>query len=136
MVRDTDQGVRYLEKQKDGERVVVQDEKTSRLFGLGGVFYDDSFDYPLPLLGLYYIDLDFAKKRKQVQGFFGGPIMAGSYNDPNLFGTNLDLGVDAFANLIRGDDTLWEDGEKIEETTVKARSFAANLNVGYPSPAT
>lgn len=132
MVRDTDQGVRYLEKQKDGERVVVQDEKTSRLFGLGGVFYDDSFDYPLPLLGLYYIDLDFAKKRKQVQGFFGGPIMAGSYNDPNLFGTNLDLGVDAFANLIRGDDALWEDGEKIEETTVKARSFAANLNVGYP----
>ncbi|MBK6407809.1 MAG: hypothetical protein IPF66_24010 [Holophagales bacterium] len=132
MVRDTDQGVRYLEKQKDGERVVVQDEKTSRLFGLGGVFYDDSFDYPLPLLGLYYIDLDFAKKRKQVQGFFGGPILAGSYNDPNLFGTNLDLGVDAFANFVRGEDTLWEDGEKVDATTVKARSFAANLNVGYP----
>ncbi len=132
MVRDTDKGVRYLEKQKDGERVVVEDEKTSRLFGLGGVFYDDSFDYPLPLLGLYYIDLDVAKKRKQLQGFFGGPILAGSYNDPNLFGTNLDLGADVFANFVRGDDALWVDGEKVDETTVKSRSFAANLNVGTP----
>ncbi len=132
MLRDTDRGVRYLEKKKDGERVVVEDAKTSRLFGLGGVFYDRSFDYPLPLLGLYYLDLDVAKKRKQLQGFWGGPIVAGSYNDPNLFGTNLDLGVDVFANFVRGDDSLWEDGEKVEETTVKARSFAANLNVGYP----
>jgi hypothetical protein len=132
MVRDTDAGVRYLEKQKDGERVVVEDAKTSRLFGLGGVFYDDSFDFPLPLLGLYYLDLDVAKKRKQLQGFWGGPIFAGSYNDPNLFGTNLDLGVDAFANLVRGGDNLWADGEKIDATAVKARSFAANLNVGYP----
>jgi hypothetical protein len=63
MVRDTDQGVRYLEKKKDGERVVVDDAKTSRLFGLGGVFYDDSFDYPLPLLGVYYIDLDAGRRR-------------------------------------------------------------------------
>ncbi len=132
MVRDTEQGVRYLEKKKDGERVVVDDAKTSRLFGLGGVFYDDSFDYPLPLLGLYYIDLDAGKKKKQLQGFWGGPIFAGSYNDPNLFGTNLDLGLDAFANLIRGDDALFADGEKVDATTVKARSFAANLNVGYP----
>ncbi len=132
MLRDTDRGVRYLEKKKDGERVVVEDEKTSRLFGLGGVFYDRSFDYPLPLLGLYYLDLDVAKKRHQLQGFWGGPIVAGSYNDPNLFGTNLDLGVDAFANFVRGDDTLWEDGDKVDATTVKRRSFAANLNVGYP----
>ena len=132
MVRDTDAGVRYLEKQKDGERAIVEDAKTSRLFGLGGVFYDDSFDFPLPLLGLYYIDLDFAKKRKQLQGFWGGPIVAGSYNDPNLFGTNLDLGVDAFANFVRGDDALWVDGEKVDETTVKDRAFSADLNVGYP----
>ena len=133
MVRDTDRGVRYLEKKgKEGERVVVEDEKTSRLFGVGGVFYDDSFDYPLPLLGLYYLDLDVAKKRKQLQGFWGGPIVAGSYNDPNLFGTNLDLGTDVFANFVRGDDSLWVDGEKDEATTVKERSFAANLNVGYP----
>ena len=132
MVRDTDEGVRYLEKKKDGERVVVEDAKTSRLFGLGGVFYDDSFDYPLPLLGVYYVDLDVAKKKKQLQGFWGGPILAGSYNDPNLFGTNLDLGLDVFGNFVRGDDTLWEDGEKVDATAVKARSFAANVNVGYP----
>ncbi len=132
MVRDTDKGVRYLEKQKNGERIAVDDNKTSRLFGLGGVFYEASLDYPLPLLGLYYIDLDVAKKGKQLQGFFGGPLLAGSYSDPNLFGTNVDLGVDVFANLIRGDDALWVDGEKVDATTVKVRTFAGNLNVGYP----
>ena len=89
-----------------------------------------SFDYPLPLLGVYYIDLDAGKKKKQLQGFWGGPIVAGSYNDPNLFGTNLDLGTDVFANFVRGDDSLWVDGEKDEATTVKERSYAANLDVG------
>lgn len=132
MVRDTDKGVRYLEKQKDGVRVAVEDNKTSRLFGLGGVFYEASLDYPLPLLGLYYIDLDVAKKGKQLQGFFGGPLLAGSYSDPNLFGTNVDLGADVFANFIRGDDALRVDGEKVDATTVKARTFAGNLNIGYP----
>ena len=38
MVRDTDHGVRYLEKTKEGERVVTDDAKHAHLFGLGGVF--------------------------------------------------------------------------------------------------
>ncbi|HEX2799317.1 MAG TPA: hypothetical protein VHQ44_06565, partial [Thermoanaerobaculia bacterium] len=47
MVRDTEKGVRYLEKTKEGGRAVTEDMKRGHLFGLGGVFYDSSFDYPL-----------------------------------------------------------------------------------------
>jgi hypothetical protein len=90
MVRDTERGVRYLEKTKDGDRVVTEDTKRGRLFGIGGVFYDRSFDFPLPLAGLYYLDLDFRKKHEQLQVFFAGVILAASYNQPRLFGTTID----------------------------------------------
>lgn len=132
MVRDTDRGVRYLERTKDGDRVLVEDAKTSRLFGLGGVFYDSSFDYPLPLLGLYYVDLDFRKKKEQIQAFFAGVLLAASYNDPSLFGTKLDLGVDFFGIAIRGTDSVYVGGVEDEAQRVKQRSFAGNFNVGYP----
>jgi len=132
MVRDTERGVRYLEKTKDGGRVVVEDAKTSRLFGLAGVFYDDSLDYPLPLLGIYYLDLDFRKKREQVQVFFGGILLAASFNEPSVFGTKLDLGADVFGIAIRGTDALFVNGEEDKTQRVKQRSFAGNLNIGYP----
>lgn len=132
MVRDTDKGVRYLEKTKDGDRVVVEDAKSARLFGLGGAFYDTSLDYPLPLLGVYYLDLDFRKKRQQVQVFFGGVLLAASLNEPKLFGSTVNLGVDVFGIAIRGTDSLYRDGNEDEAQRVKQRSFAANLNFGTP----
>src|SRR5664279_2123080 len=94
MVRDTEKGVRYLEKTADGGRVVTENAKPSKLFGLGGLFYDGSYDYPLPLLGLYYVDLDFRDRHEQLQVFFAGILLSASYNQPRLFGTALDAGVE------------------------------------------
>jgi hypothetical protein len=132
MVRDTEKGVRYLEKDKEGKRVVVDDPKTSRFFGLGGIFYDSSLSYPLPLLGVYYLDLDFRKKKEQVQVFFGGVLLGASYNDPSLFGSKVDLGIDLFGIAIRGTDTPYQDGSKVETEEVKQRTVAGNLNLGFP----
>lgn len=132
MVRDTEKGVRYLEKTKEGGRVVTEDAKTGRLFGLGGVFYDSSFDYPLPLLGIYYVDLDFRKKKEQVQVFFGGVLLAASYNQPRLFGTAIDAGIDVFGIAIRGSDALFVDGSEDKTQRVKSRSFAAAFKAGIP----
>lgn len=132
MVRDTDRGVRYLEKTKDGGRRPADRAKSSQLFGLGGVYYDRSFDYPLPLLGVYYVDLDAGRKGQQTQVFFGGVILAGSWNLTQLFGTRIEAGVDVFGAAIRGTDVPWADGEKIDAEAVKQRSFAFNLNLAYP----
>jgi hypothetical protein len=133
MVRDTEKGVRYLEKLKTGERIVTEDTKRGHLFGLAGVFYDSSFDYPLPLLGIYYIDLDFRKKQEQVQVFFGGVLLAASYNQPRLFGTTIDAGVDVFGIAIRGSDALFVDGTEDKTQRVKSRSFLFNLKAGVPA---
>lgn len=132
MVRDTEKGVRYLEKTREGGRVVTEDTKRSRLFGLGGVFYDSSFDYPLPLLGIYYVDLDFRKKKEQVQVFFGGVLLAASYNQPRLFGTAIDAGIDVFGIAIRGSDALFVNGSEDKTQRVKSRSFAVAFKAGVP----
>ncbi len=132
MVRDTEKGVRYLEKTKDGGRVVTEDTKRGHLFGLGGVFYDSSFDYPLPLLGIYYVDLDVKKRHEQVQVFFGGVLLAASYNQPRLFGTSIDAGVDVFGIAIRGSDALFVGGTEDKTQRVKSRSYAGNFKAGIP----
>jgi hypothetical protein len=132
MVRDTEKGVRYLEKTKDRGRVVTDDAKRGHLFGLAGLFYDGSYDYPLPLLGLYWIDLDASKRHDQVQVLFGGVLLAGSWNQPRLFGSPVDVGVDVFGIAIRGTDTLIVNGEEDKSQRVKSRSFAAAFKAGIP----
>jgi hypothetical protein len=132
MVRDTEKGVRYLEKTKDGGRVVTEDAKRGHLFGLAGLFYDGSYDYPLPLLGVYWIDLDASKRHDQFQVLFGGVLLAASWNQPRLFGSPVDVGVDAFGIAIRGTDALYVDGEEDKSQRVKSRSFAAAFKAGIP----
>jgi len=132
MVRDTEKGVRYLEKTKDGGRVVTDDRKRGKLFGLAGLFYDGSYDYPLPLLGVYWIDLDASKRHDQVQVLFGGVLLAASWSQPRLFGSPVDVGVDVFGIAIRGTDAVFVDGEEDKSQRVKSRSFAAAFKAGVP----
>jgi hypothetical protein len=132
MVRDTEKGVRYLEKTKEGTRVVTEDTKRGHLFGLGGLFYDGSYDYPLPLLGLYWVDLDASKRHDQFQVLFGGILLAGSWNQPRVFGTTVDVGVDVFGIAVRGSDALFVDGEEDKAQRVKQRTFGATFKAGVP----
>src|SRR4029077_1762353 len=57
MYRDTDEGLRYLVK-RDGVRV-VQAATTTATAGLMGITYDPSYDYPLPLIGIDYLNFNF-----------------------------------------------------------------------------
>jgi hypothetical protein len=132
MVRDTERGVRYLERTPDGGRQVTEDAKRGKLFGLVGLFYDGAYDYPLPLLGIYWIDLDASKRHDQVQVLFGGVLLAASWNQPRLFGSPVDVGVDVFGIALRGTDALFVGGEEDKTQRVKNRSFAAAFKAGVP----
>ncbi len=108
MVRDTEAGLRYLVPDENGgERVVKEGYDTGKLFLLGGVFYDDSLDYPLPLAGVNYVDLDFRGDERQLNAFFGGVLGIVNYADPRFLGTKLDLGVDVFGLAIKTSDQLY-----------------------------
>ncbi|TNF75736.1 MAG: hypothetical protein EP299_05965 [Acidobacteria bacterium] len=133
MVRDTPAGLRYLTRDKEtGERVVEEKFDPGRLFLLGGVFYDESFDFPIPLVGVDYFNLDFKETGSQVNVFFGGAILTANWSDPELFGSRFDAGTDVFLLAVAGTDTLFRDGEETPEEDVEIRPAEVDFTLGRP----
>ncbi|HEX4966537.1 MAG TPA: hypothetical protein VF173_37355 [Thermoanaerobaculia bacterium] len=132
MVRDTAKGLRYLVKDDKGERVVKEGYNRNKLFMVGGVFYDDALDYPLPLAGINYLSLDFKGTGKQLNVFFAGALLLGSFAEPRLFGTRFDTGANVFALAVPVTDTLFKDGKEDKTQDVKQRPATLGLKVGHP----
>jgi hypothetical protein len=133
MVRDTEKGLRYLVKEEGSdERVVQEGFDTSRLFAVGGVFYDDSLDYPLPLGGVNYLDFDFRETGNQLNLFFAGALLTVNYADPRLGDTRWDLGGDAFLLAVPTTNSVFRDGEKVEAEEVELTTGNVSLKVGRP----
>jgi len=135
MVRDTDAGLRYLvpkEGGAPGEREVKEGFDTNKLFVLGGVFYDESLDYPLPLAGVNYFDLNFHGTEGQLNALFGGVLGIVNYADPHFLGSKIDLGVDVFGIAIASSDQLFRGGVESTAEEVKVLPGAVRLNFGFP----
>jgi hypothetical protein len=135
MVRDTDDGLRYLVPDPaDVERRIVENKLTRRsLFGLAGAFYQRSSDYPLPLLGIQYFDFDLFGKNKQLSLFFGGVLLFANYTDPELFGTRFDLGADVFGVAFPFVEQAYRGGEEITSERIKHLPEFFQVNVGRPT---
>ncbi len=132
MLRDTDDGLRYLKKGETGERYVEAEFDSDRLFLVGGVFWDESVDYPLPLAGVNYLDLDFKGTGTQVDVFFAGAFLAAGIADPQLFGSRWNGGVNLNGLFFKARDELFRDGVVVPEEDVKRRTASADVFVGRP----
>ncbi len=134
MVRDTASGLRYLVKEgaEPGERVVKEGYDSNKLFLLGGVLYDESLDFPLPLAGLNYFDLNFRGKKGQLNAFFGGVLGILNYADPDFLGTKIDLGVDLFGIAIASSDQLYRGGVEVPSEEVEVLPGTVRVNLGFP----
>lgn len=132
MVRDTDQGLKYLVKGEDGERFVQEEIDTSRLFVLGGAFYDESLDFPVPLAGVNYLDLDFRDTGQQVNIFFAGALLTANIAQPSLFGSKWDAGANVFGFFLPRGDELFRDGQEIAAEEVESSTGRLNLFLGRP----
>ncbi|PWB73127.1 MAG: hypothetical protein C3F15_10165, partial [Holophagae bacterium] len=66
MLRDTPDGLRYLDRNDDGTRVVRERDDPNRWFALGGVYWDETQDYPVPLVGIDFFSSDFQDTGAQV----------------------------------------------------------------------
>ncbi len=133
MVRDTPAGMRYLVKDEaTGERVVKEGFDTAKLFLLGGVFYDDSLEYPLPLAGVNYLDLDWRKKQRHLNVFFAGALLNVNLGDPRLGDSKFDLG--AFANILAVPltDERFLDGEEVENERLESTNGVVGFTIGRP----
>jgi hypothetical protein len=132
MVRDTDQGLRYLVKKGSGPRVVKQGFAPSKLFALAGLFVDDSLSYPLPLAGVNYFSFDFKNSGKQVNVFFAGALLVAGAAEPRLGGSRFDAGADLFAIAVPFTDDLYQQGKEVVDQELKIRPATFDLKLGHP----
>ncbi len=133
MVRDTEKGFRYLTVDKEtGERVLQEELDTSRRFLVGGVLYDESLDYPVPLAGINWLWFDWRGTGSQANVFFAGPLFDVALTDPSFLGSRFDLGVNLFGIAIAGTDRLFRNGVEVPREDVDVLSPSLDLNIGRP----
>ncbi|CAM2007408.1 hypothetical protein [Acanthopleuribacter pedis] len=131
ILRDTAQGFRYLKK-KDGRREVVQETTPPQRFLLGGVLMDPNFDFPLPLGGFNYIDLDFLDRGWQANFFVAGLVNDAIISNPDFLGRGWDLTAELFVSAIKFGDEVYQGDEEIEEEEVQSLNQSFNLTLGIP----
>jgi len=130
MYRDTQRGLRYLVK-RDGERVVADRATTSARALAIGTVVDPSYDFPLPVLGLNYLDFDFLGKNSQLALLFGGVLALVNVQRPQILGPRVDLNFDLFAIAVSGNDRVYDaEGERVGEELM-TRPFSTGLNLGF-----
>lgn len=128
MYRDTDQGLRYFVK-KDGVRQVADSQTTSAKALAIGVTYDPSFDFPIPLGGINYLDFDFLGKDTQLAVVFGGVLALVNVQRPKLFGEKIGASLDLFAIAVSGNDRTYGATSERPGERVVTLPFSTGLNV-------
>jgi hypothetical protein len=132
MVRETEAGLRYLEK-RDGQRVVKEGFDTSQIFALGGIHHDDGLDYPVvPLGGIDYFNFNLFNKGIQTNVFFAGVVLAANATHPNVGGTRTNVGLDFFGIAVPTENAMYRAGVERPEEAVKARPMGLFARVGHP----
>ncbi|HEV7765749.1 MAG TPA: hypothetical protein VGQ76_12155 [Thermoanaerobaculia bacterium] len=132
MVRETDAGMRYLEK-RDGQRVVKEGFDTSQIFALGGVHHDKGLEYPVvPLGGIDYFNFNLFNKGIQTNVFFAGVVLAANATHPNVGGTRTNIGFDFFGIAVPTENTMFRGGIERPEEGIKSRPMGLFARIGHP----
>ena len=129
MYRDTDKGMRYYVKQ--GDTRVVSDKATTSAKAMAfGTTIDPSFAFPLPILGINYLDFEFGSPDSQLALLFGGVLVLGNIQRPKLIGP-IDGSVDFFAIAAPGSDRVYDAGGPRDAERVLTWPLSAGGNLGW-----
>ena len=102
------------------------------LFLLGGVFYNRSLDFPIPLAGVNYFNRDLFGKEIQANLFYGGVLTFGNLSDPDLFGSGLEGSADIFLQGFSGADRPLRNGREVDREGVDRVGQNLELGLGLP----
>ncbi len=130
ILQETEKGYKYLQKNPDGTRSIKWEEKTGRWAGVGGAYYDESLDYPLPFIGADYFDYDFKKTKSQVNLFLAGAVNSISFSKPDLF-PKFDLAVTGVFFAISFKDRYYENGIELEDQELKDMKQHIFTSLGF-----
>jgi len=132
MFRDTENGLRNLRKQGT-ERVVDPNVSKQIRALLGGVLYDGSRTYPVPLAGISWIDFDFRKTGQQFTAFFAGPIFAGNLS--KQVNKQFRWGIDLSLNALPSTNYEYADDKEVPSARVQGFGEAVGGLLSFqPTP--
>lgn len=132
MLRDTDQGSRYLQRNPDGSRTVKSKVNSHYLFGGLGLYKDSSIDGATPLGGINWFDYDLFGKNVQANVFFAGALAFVNVTKPDLGGGKLDVAVEGRLSLLKGYDRLYVGDEERVGERIRRRNQWVALRLGIP----
>ena len=130
MYRETDRGLRYFVKEGDG-RVVSERATTSAKAMAIGVTIDPSYDFPLPIFGINYLDFEFRNPDTQLAILFAGVLAAGNIQRPRIGNTPLDASVDFFAIAVPSNDRIYRTGGEQPSERLLTWPLTAGGNLGW-----
>ncbi|MFZ1158020.1 MAG: hypothetical protein WAO10_09590 [Candidatus Sulfotelmatobacter sp.] len=134
MFRDTDQGLRSLQK-KGGERVLV-DKSVKRIESLiAGAMYGGTFNFPIPFLGISIADFDFHHTGAQLSTFFAGPILVSDLS--KQYRPKFRLALDLALSGLPGENRIYSSNTELlqgevwtwEQTTGLRASWQASTHL-------
>jgi hypothetical protein len=130
MFRDTNQGVRYLVK-RGTERVVSDRVRNSSKALAIGTTIDPAYAFPLPVVGLDYLNFDVKGTGMQMALLWGGVFVLGNLQVPKLGRTPFDASVDFYGIGVPGTDVRFDSqGERVGERVMTVPA-STGLNLGY-----
>jgi hypothetical protein len=135
MYRDTDEGLRVL--RREGDVRVVEPLKSRVRSLVGGVMYEGTFDFPIPLAGLSLVDYDFRNSGAELSVFFAGPILAS--NLTKHVGESFRFGMDLALSAIPQNNRVFEGSQEVtgeglwafEETVGVLANWQARPGVSF-----
>lgn len=134
MYRETADGLRYFVK--DGDTRVVSERGALGVRALAmGVTLDPSYAFPLPILGINYVDFQFGRPDTQLAVLFAGVLAAGNIQRSQILGKKVDASVDFFAIAVPSTDRLFGPEGDDPETRLLTWPLSTGLNLGWqPTP--
>jgi hypothetical protein len=130
MYRETDGGLRYYVKQNDTRVVSEHMTQVAKALAMG-VYIDPSYSFPLPILGINYLNFAFGGPDSQLAVLFAGVLAAGNIQRSKLGGTPLDANVDFFAIAVPSSDRLYSASGEHAGERVLTWPMSTGLNLGW-----
>ena len=128
MYRDTDQGLRTLQK-KGSERVLVENSVKRINALVAGVMYGGTFNFPIPFLGKSIVDFDFHHTGAQLSTFFAGPILVSDLS--KQFRPKFRMALDLSLNGLPGENRIYSNNIELLQGQVWTWEQTTGLRVSW-----
>lgn len=133
MMRDTEQGARYLQREDDGTRTVKADVQRSYFFGGLGAFKDSSTDGVTPLLGVNYFNYGVRGGDLQFNAFFAGVFGFFTLSKPDFAGAKRDGTIDLGLQGLAFDDKVFRGDREVLAERIESRDQTIGFRLGLPA---